>query len=174
MIKAFCSNTWLDAGKPLAGLAGSAVINHLLQTAACRFPCRKKDTISALLEQGCSPIVYDQFGNHALHILAGSSDPDASTILKLFLSWEEAASKNIRAACLLHLNSRNWLKASGDFGNTPLTLVVLSNNVECVRLLLAIGADPTCTGEFDRTLLELAVVRGHDEVVCALLEYSYF
>ncbi|KAJ3494059.1 hypothetical protein NLG97_g4326 [Lecanicillium saksenae] len=173
MIKAFCSNPWLDPGQPLAGLSGSAVINHLLQTAATRFLHGKTATISALLEQAISPIAHDRFGNHALHILAESSETEAYDIMKLFLCRSEAVSDITRAACTAHVNSRNRPKAGSHLGNTPLTLAVLHNNIKCASLLLANGADPTFTGEFNQTPLDLAVIRGHCEIVRLLLDYSW-
>lgn len=173
MIQAFCSNPWLDLGQPLAGPTGSAVLCYLLQTATSRFPQGKKDTISAILQQAINPIAFDHYGNHALHILAESSDTDAADLLKLFLCRADSGCEVTRAACAPHINSRNWPMLGSEFGNTPLTLAVLRNNIECVRLLLENGADPVCPGEFDQTPLQLAVIRGHWEIVCMLLDCSY-
>lgn len=92
--------------------------------------------------------------------------------MKLFLSEADGASEATRAACVLHINSRNWPILGNEFGNTPLTLAVLKNNTECVRLLLENGADPVCPGELDQTPLQLAVIRGHWEIVYMLLNYS--
>lgn len=173
MIQAFCSNPWLDLGQPLASPTGSPVISYLLHTTASRFPQGKRDTIFAVLQQAISPIAYDHHGNHALHVLAESSDAEASDLMKLFLSQADGVSEAIRAASLVHINSRNWPILGNEFGNTPLTLAVLKNNTECVRVLLENGADPVCPGQFDQTPLQLAVIRGHWEIVCMLLNCSY-
>ncbi|KAM3562088.1 hypothetical protein ARSEF4850_002936 [Beauveria asiatica] len=102
MIQAFCSNPWLDLGQPLAGPTGSPVISYLLHTTASRFPQGKRDTIFAILQQAISPIAHDHCGNHALHVLAESSDAEASDLMKLFLSEADGASEAIRAACKQH------------------------------------------------------------------------
>ncbi|OAA55985.1 Ankyrin repeat-containing domain protein [Cordyceps fumosorosea ARSEF 2679] len=159
MIHAFCNNPWVDLGQPLAGPTGGALINYLLKTAASRFPLGKRDTIIAVLQQAVNPIVYDHCGNHALHILAESAETDAAALMKLFLCGTDSGCDFTAAACVPHINSRNWPKLGSEFGNTPLTLAVLRNNIECVHILLQNGADPTSRGEFDQTAMQLAVSR---------------
>ncbi len=54
------------------------------------------------------------------------------------------------------------------YGNSPLHYAAQAGSLEAVRLLLAVGADPTVeneTGEYPR---DLAARAGHDEVVAAL------
>lgn len=170
MIQAFCENAYLDLDQHIPGPTGDAIINYLLRTSPRLFPEGKKETISALLRQAISPIAYDQFGNHALHILAGS--PEGLDVMKLFLCHTEGIAEAVRSECISHINARNWASNGSGSGNTPLTIAVLENNLKGARLLLDNGADASQHGEFDQSPLELAVVLGHCEITRLLLEYG--
>ena len=171
MVQAFCQNPLLDLDQQITGSAGDKTIHLLLRTAPQRFIHGKRNAIVAFLQQSVSPIARDQQGYHALHILARSQHPDDGDIMKLFLCSDLGVPETVRASCVAEINARHWPRSLKSKGDTPLTLAVLWDNIECVRLLLENGADPLLPGVFNQTPLELATAAGHHEIVSMLLDY---
>ena len=66
------------------------------------------------------------------------------------------------------------LQASGDpdqtdfSGNTPLHVAASLGNAQLINLLVSGGADCTVKNLEGETPLDLAKLRGHDEVVCII------
>jgi ankyrin repeat protein len=73
------------------------------------------------------------------------------------------ACRALVSTCRANVDSRN------SWGVTPLILAAFHNELQCVEVLLEVGADIALRGDEDKTALERARERGHAEVA-ALLE----
>jgi ankyrin repeat protein len=91
----------------------------------------------------------DGFGSTPLHCAAYKGHGEAC---RAFVS-----------TCRANVDSRN------DWGSTPLILAAANNKLQCVEVLVELGADFTLRGQGDKTALDRARKEGHTEVV-ALLE----
>lgn len=59
-------------------------------------------------------------------------------------------------------------RIEGDWGGkntTPIGIAVGNNDVECVKVLMDAGANPSIPGTWDRTPLQFAEEQGYDEII---------
>jgi ankyrin repeat protein len=73
------------------------------------------------------------------------------------------ACRALISTCRARIDSRDL------FGNTPLILAAANNKLQCVEVLMELGADITLRNDEGKTALEWAREKGHAEVA-ALLE----
>ncbi|KAH8747610.1 ankyrin repeat-containing domain protein, partial [Diaporthe sp. PMI_573] len=143
---------------------GDTILRFVLRTPQERFRDSKKDIVKLLLGTGTSPFRCDQLGDTPFHLLAGDTRPAGSSteggrLLKLLLG----DCPELQEPCSGSINNKN------EFGDTPLIMAVLYNNIECAQLLLKHGADPYKQGEFDMTASDYAVEREYTEIAGLLL-----
>jgi len=72
------------------------------------------------------------------------------------------ACRALVSTCGANVDSRN------DWGSTPLILAAAHNNLQCVEVLLELGANITAQDNNRMTALEWARARGHTEVAAIL------
>lgn len=154
----------IDFNIPLAQGGGDTILHFVLRTPQERFRDSKEDIVRLLLRTGTNPFRCDQLGDTAFHLLAGNTTPvgsstEGSRLLRLLL--EDCP--ELQEPCLSSINNKN------DFGDTPLIIAVLYNNIECAQLLLEHGADPFKLGEYGMTALDYAEEREYEEITGLLL-----
>lgn len=154
----------IDFNIPLTQGGGDTILHFVLRTPQERFRDSKEDIVKLLLRTGTNPFRCDQLGDTAFHLLAGDTRPAGSSteggrLLKLLL--EDCP--ELQEPCLSSIDNKN------DFGDTPLIIAVLYNNIECAQLLLKHGADPYKLGEYGMTALDYAVEREYTEIAGLLL-----
>ncbi|ABK44143.1 Ankyrin repeat-like protein [Magnetococcus marinus MC-1] len=106
------------------------------------------EMVKLLLEKGADATLADEDGNTPLHVAA----------IKNELVCAEA----------LLASGKVDVDARGNHSRTALNMAVRKGHVEMVKLLLEKGADPN-SEIFSGSCLHLAIFRGHEEVVSALL-----
>lgn len=158
----FCSN--IDFDVPLTQGGGDTILHFVLCTPQERFGDSQEDIVKLLLRTGMNPFRCDQLGDTVFHLLAGDTRPagfsiEGGRLLKLLLQ----GCPELQEPCLGSINNKN------DFGNTPLIIAVLYNNLECAQLLLKHGADPYKLGEYGMTSLDYAVEREYTEIAELLI-----
>ncbi|KAJ0123538.1 hypothetical protein J7T55_012003 [Diaporthe amygdali] len=156
----------IDFNVPLAQGGGDTVLHFVLRTPRERFQDSKEDIVKLLLRTGTNPLRCDRMGDTALHLLAGDTRPagsltEGSRLLRLLLE----GCPELREPCSGSIDKKN------DFGDTPLFVAILHNNIECARLLLKHGADPHELGEYGMTALDFAVERAYTEIAVLLLSH---
>ena len=173
MVYALSMNPRVDLNPEIPGHMGDTAFHFLLRTPATRFQYDKLDTIRFLLLRGVDPLLPDRRGNNALHILAGTSEPDSYATMQLLLCKENMASELVRRSCLSCVDIRSGCgPLARACGSTALILAVRYNQRSCVRLLLESGADPNILGEFERTPLFWAVMGDFVAVAKTLLDHG--
>lgn len=85
------------------------------------------------------------------------------------LDWAARTGRTDAIAELVRAGADPDLRDSGPNGWTPLLHAVHKNQLEAVRALLAVGADPNGRGENGLTPLMLAAAQGEPEIVEELL-----
>ncbi|KAI7785361.1 hypothetical protein LA080_007195 [Diaporthe eres] len=154
----------LDLGIALDG--GDTIFHFILSTPRERFQDDKDDVVKLLLRTGACSFRRDRLGDTPLHLLAGDKSPygsstDGGRLLESLLN----DLPEVRELCSSYINSKN------NYGDTPLVVAVLYNNIECVQLLLDHGADPYEPGEYGMTALDFAVQREYAEITELLLTH---
>jgi ankyrin repeat protein len=156
----------IDFNISLTQDGGDTILHFILRTPQERFQDNKEDIIKLLLRTGANPFRCDQLGDTAFHLLAGDTRPAGSSteggrLLRLLLE----GCPELREPSLGSIDKKN------DFGDTPLIIAVLYDNIECAQLLLKHGADPYKLGEYGMTALDFAVEREYTEIAGLLLGY---
>jgi ankyrin repeat protein len=154
----------VNLNSPLPGRCDSNVFHEVLRIPADQFEDGKGEVIQLLLRSGADPLAKNDLGDNILHILAGSSEPECHNLLS-FLLEEKNDLVDVRTACIQGLNQQN------DFGDTPLIVAVLYNQLSPAEVLLRNGADMEIRGEFDMSAMEFAESRGYYEILQILRQY---
>ncbi|KAH8754389.1 ankyrin repeat-containing domain protein, partial [Diaporthe sp. PMI_573] len=130
----------------------------VLRIPAYQFKDGKGEVVQLLLRSGADPLAKNDLGDNILHILSGSTEPECHELLRFVLE-EENNLTDVRTACIQSLNQQN------DFGDTPLIVAVLYNQLSPAEVLLRNGADMEIRGEFDMTAIEFAESRRYCDVL---------
>ncbi|KAG6358155.1 hypothetical protein INS49_014039 [Diaporthe citri] len=145
---------------------GSPLLHHVLNTPQASFVHDKEETVRFLLKCGADPLQCDRLGNSTLHHLSSNivrCDEHRGTegyrLMHLLLVGDES----------LQAAAREGIDAQNRYGDTPLTLALMYDHMECLQLLLEYGANPFITGEFGKSPLDFAQERGDSKVVGLML-----
>ncbi|KAH8749538.1 ankyrin repeat-containing domain protein, partial [Diaporthe sp. PMI_573] len=157
-LQACLASSDVDLNSPLPGRCGSNVFHEVLRIPADQFQDGKGEVLQLLLRSGTDPLAKNDLGDNILHILAGSTEPECHDLLS-FLLEEKNDIADVRAACIQGLNQQN------DFGDTPLIVAVLYNQLSPAEVLLRNGADMQIRGEFDMTAIEFAESRRYYDIL---------
>ncbi|KAJ9129331.1 hypothetical protein NKR23_g12560 [Pleurostoma richardsiae] len=126
-------------------------------------------TILIVLQNGTTPLERDGLGDIALHILAGIPGPGSARFMSLLLGGEGAVvPEDIQSQYEKSIDSPNF------HGNTALLIAVLYNHFDCVKVLLAAGANPEVKGETGKSPLRIAEERDYWGIVNILLRSATY
>lgn len=166
LLHLLASNTNINFNVPLPQDGGNTIFHFILSTPRERFQDNKDDVIKLLLRTSSYSFQRDRLGDTPLHLLAGDNNPyGSSTDGGRLLGFLLNDFPEVRDLCSGYINSKN------NYGDTPLVVAVLYNNIECVQLLLDHGADPHEPGEYGMTALDFAVQREYAEITELLLAH---
>lgn len=129
---------------------GDSILHLVLRTPNSKFSTSKADIVELLLRNGADPFVPDRLGETALHILSALPTEEDVELLRAVLSGSSGP-----LYCLNHQNL---------YGDTALIIAVICENMEAVKLLLELGADPNIRGEYNATALDYAVQQQNPEL----------
>ncbi|CAH1407609.1 unnamed protein product [Nezara viridula] len=74
--------------------------------------------------------------------------------------------------CSIEYGKKLDLNGKTIFGNTPLVLAIMHDNIEVMEMLLAAGADPNKPHTFERTPLHIAAFFGRVRATVILINYE--
>lgn len=177
---------WYEAGRRdevLGFIARGASVEpppELKSTPLLSAAIAKQDVelVRAILDRGASVTRAEQYGTTPLHHAAEAGSIELCELLiargasvTAADDWKSTPLHNAagNAAVLRWMLDRGYDAVSGSV-STPLLFAVGRENVECVRLLLDRGADPSATDSHRGAAIFTAIEKGNEEIVTMLIE----
>lgn len=161
ILRLLLSNTNIDFNISLPQESNNTILHFILHIPRERLQDNKEDVVKLLLRTGTSLLQRDRLGDTPLHLLAGDNTPDGGRLLKILFN----DFSKLRELCSTYINSKN------NYGNTPLVVAVLYNNIKCVQLLLDYRADPYSPGKYGMTALDFTGQMEYAEITALLLAH---